>query len=92
MSFVSNATFPLESTTWLHVALAIFAAAFAAGCLALTQTDRVSISVGELWIICGSLTVIGLVCLIAHWDSNRGRKVKQADVVEEWEEPYKPGV
>ena len=75
------------------MALAIFAAAFAAGGLALTQTDRVSISVGELWIICSSLTVIGLVCLIAHWDSNRGRKVKQADVVEEWEEPpYGSGV
>jgi peptidoglycan/LPS O-acetylase OafA/YrhL len=81
---------PAESSTWLQVALALFGIAFVAATFALTEKDPASISVGEWWIISGALAAIGLVCLAAHWDANRGRKVKQSDVIEEWEEPKGP--
>jgi hypothetical protein len=82
---------PAESTTWLLVALACFTLAVGAAFSALTLKDLASLSVGELWIICGSLAVVGGVCLIAHWDANRGRKIKQSNV-EEWEEPSRPPI
>lgn len=81
---------PAESSTWLLVALAVFTIAFAAAALALTQKGPSSISVGEWWTVSFGLTVNGLVCLVAHWDANRGRKIKQSDVTEEWEGPKGP--
>lgn len=36
----------------------------------------------ELWIITAGLLLAASLCFIAHWDVNRGRKIKEREIKE----------
>jgi hypothetical protein len=57
------------------------AAAAALTAVGLTNSWRISEAV--LWTVSGASLVLAAVCFIAHWDVNRGRKIKRSIVEEE---------
>lgn len=74
---------PSPSSVWQTVAIVFLGFAFATGVSALTVADDVGVSVSELWVSTVALTFLGSICLFSHWDSNRGRRVREYEVEEE---------
>jgi hypothetical protein len=76
---------PEPSEGWLAWAVGFLFAAVSAGISALGLSTDVALRPSELWIIAGGLLLAAALCFRAHWDVNRGRRVR------EWEIEEKPG-
>ncbi len=74
---------PHVSGVWLTAGFA--SGTFAAGVVITASTIPKAVAIGTsvLWTIAASFSVIAVICFIAHWDVNRGRKVRHSEIEEE---------
>jgi hypothetical protein len=70
------------SAVWQTVAILFLGCAFGAGVAALTVASDAGIGPAELWIFTGAFLALALTCFLAHWDVNRGRRVKEYETEE----------
>lgn len=68
---------PEPSTAWLAAAFALLSCAAATLVTSLTLSEGAAIQPSELLITAVSLAAMGMLCLLAHWDANRGRRSKR---------------
>jgi hypothetical protein len=62
----------------IAVAVAIFAA---------TISEETPVSKSQLsWIVAGLCLLLAALCFLSHWDTNRGRKGKVVEIVDERED------
>lgn len=67
---------PEPSGVWLAAAFAFLSFAATTLITSLTLSPGAAIRPSELLITAASLAAMGVLCLLAHWDANRGRKPK----------------
>ncbi len=62
--------------------------AFAAGAAvtASALSEQVAVSGSVLWTVSAAAAVLAVTCFVAHWDVNRGRRVRQWEIEEEGED------
>lgn len=64
----------------------------AGAAMAATTVPRSStIGIPLLWAIAGVGAAVAILCLLAHWDANRGRIPRHSEIVEEKTEGPDPG-
>lgn len=68
---------PAATVIWQTVAFFFLAFAIGTGVAALTSDGAGAIQASELWISTGGLLALALVCFLAHWDVNRGRRGRE---------------
>ena len=70
---------PPESTVWAGagVAALTIGAGVAVSAALARETEAV------LWTIAIAFTVLAATCFLAHWDVNRGRRIRHAEIEEE---------
>jgi hypothetical protein len=73
---------PEPSVVWQTVAIFLSGAGLAAGLGALTLSEGAMITRGQLWLLTGAFVTWAATCFLAHWDVNRGRKIKRREVEE----------
>jgi heme/copper-type cytochrome/quinol oxidase subunit 3 len=73
---------PEPSAVWLSAAFFFLACAAGTLTAALTLSPESGVHPSQLWIATVALIVISVVCFLAHWDVNRGRKPKRYEVKE----------
>lgn len=72
---------PDASSIWLHIASAFFTTAVALAISALTLTSGATVTLTVVLLaVAGLFVVIAVICLLAQWDSNRGRKAKAFEI------------
>ncbi|HET7506740.1 MAG TPA: hypothetical protein VFJ53_00125 [Solirubrobacterales bacterium] len=76
---------PNASEVWLVFATGFLFCAVGASLSAATLSREVAMRPSELWITTGGLALAAALCFLAHWDVNRGRKVKKREVKEKKE-------
>lgn len=81
---------PSESTVWLAGGLALLPSAAGTALAAATLADDVEVSAWVLWVTTFFLAVLALVCFLAHWDVNRGRRVRYSEIEEEHDDLVGP--
>lgn len=78
---------PAESRIWLEVGLLMLTLSAGAALVALTLSEGVQISAVVLWTITAACVAQAVTCFVAHWSTNRGRKERRSEVIEEkWED------
>ena len=65
------------SVVWQTVGILFVSLAVAAATCALALSEDAAIAPRELWILTGAFAALAATCLLAHWDVNRGRRVKE---------------
>jgi hydrogenase-4 membrane subunit HyfE len=73
---------PEPSSVWLTAAFALLSCAAATLVTSLTLSPGAAVRPSELLITAVGLVAMGLLCLCAHWDTNRGRKPKRYEIRE----------
>jgi membrane protein implicated in regulation of membrane protease activity len=73
---------PEPSVVWQAVAIFLLGTALAAGMSALMVSKGAIITGKELWFLSGAFIVWAATCFLAHWDVNRGRKIKTRQIEE----------
>lgn len=73
---------PEPSSVWQTVGIVFVGFAFAGLLGALNISDEAVIRRSELWILTGSFASMALICFLAHWDVNRGRKTREWEIEE----------
>jgi hypothetical protein len=73
---------PEPSVIWQTCAVAFITGSLGAAIAALTASESVAVRSAELWIITCGLTLASALCFLAHWDVNRGRRVKEYETEE----------
>jgi hypothetical protein len=73
---------PEPSSVWLNGAFTFVTFAVGAVTAALTLSADAAIQPSELWVASGAFVFAAALCLVAHWDVNRGRKTKQREIEE----------
>lgn len=68
---------PEPSVVWQTVGILFVGLAVTTATCAFTLSDDAAIAPSELWILTGALSALAVTCLLAHWDVNRGRRVKE---------------
>jgi len=71
---------PEPSGVWLAAAFACLSCAAAVVIAVLTLAPDAPVRSSELLIVAVSLIVIAVLCFLAHWDSNRGRRPRRYEV------------
>lgn len=77
---------PRESAIWLTAGWAVLAFAASVVLAAMTLSGNVGVSAPVLWTIAICSLVLATACFLAHWDVNRGRKVRHSEIEEEKED------
>ncbi|MDX6602341.1 MAG: hypothetical protein QOF13_1543 [Solirubrobacterales bacterium] len=55
---------------------------------AATLSEATPITKSQLaWIITGLCLVLAILCFLSHWDTNRGRKRRVIEIVDESDDP-----
>lgn len=71
---------PKPSTAWQAAGVLALSCAFAALLTALTVGGGAILKPWALLVLAGGLTLLALVCFIAHWTTNRGRWATTTEV------------
>jgi hypothetical protein len=71
---------PEPSSVWLNGAFAFITCAVGTIIAALTLSAGAVVRPSELWIATGGLVMAGALCLVAHWDVNRGRRTREREI------------
>jgi hypothetical protein len=75
---------PEPSTVWRGAGAVLFGITVAAAIFATTLSEAAPISKSQLgWIVAGLCLLLAALCFLAHWDTNRGRKGKVVEIVDE---------
>jgi len=78
---------PEPSTVWRGAGAALIGIAVAVAIFATTLTEETPISKSQLgWIAAGLCLLLAVLCFLSHWDTNRGRKGKVVEIVDERDE------
>ena len=77
---------PAESNVWFNLGVAAMTIAAGAAIAAVGLVDHLRISEAVLWTVSAAAMVQAATCFVAHWDANRGRRVKRSVVEEEAED------
>src|SRR6476646_4023625 len=73
---------PRVSEIWLRFSAGFLFCAIGTCISALTLSQEVEMRPSELWIVTGGLLLAATLCFLAHWDVNRGRRVKEREIKE----------
>ena len=68
---------PEPSGTWLAAAFAFLGCAASALITSLTLSPGAAVRRSELLVAAAFLVAMGVLCVLAHWDTNRGRRFKR---------------
>jgi hypothetical protein len=68
---------PDPSTVWQAFAIGFLFSAAATLVTSLTLSPGAKVRPSELLIMAAGLALMGVLCFLAHWDANRGRKPKR---------------
>lgn len=74
---------PPESTVWAAAGVSMLTVAVGVIVSSIALSGDGKANAGILWTIAAASTVLALTCFLAHWDVNRGRRVRQAEIEEE---------
>ena len=75
---------PAPTTAWRGAGAVLIGIAVAVAISAATLSERSPITKTQLaWIITALCLALALLCFISHWDTNRGRKRKVVEIVDE---------
>jgi hypothetical protein len=74
---------PRVSAVWQNAGFAIVALAASVALAAGTVPKSVAVNSAVLWTAAAALAVLAATCFLAHWDVNRGRKVRHSEIEEE---------
>jgi hypothetical protein len=77
---------PEPSSVWLASAIGFLSCAATALIASLTLSPDAPVRTSELLIGAVGLTALKVLCLLAHWDTNRGRRPKRYLVREKSED------
>lgn len=77
---------PAESSAWFNLGVTAMSIAAGAAIAAIGLVNHLRISEAVLWTIAAAAMVQAATCFVAHWDANRGRRVKRSVVEEEAED------
>lgn len=74
---------PGPSVAWQNAGWTLLAVAFSAGLALVALQQNVPVSATVLWAVSIASAIQACLCFLAHWDSNRGRKTRVIEIVEE---------
>jgi uncharacterized membrane protein len=75
---------PEPSTVWRGASAVLIGIAVAVAIFAATISEETPISKSQLgWIAASLCLLLAAICFLAHWDTNRGRKGKVVEIVDE---------
>ncbi len=75
---------PEPSTAWRGAGAVLVGIAVGVAIFAATLSEEAPISKAALgWIAAALCLGLALLCFLSHWDSNRGRKGKMVEIVDE---------
>jgi uncharacterized membrane protein len=75
---------PAPSTAWRGAGAVLIGVAAGLAIFAATLSEEVPISKSTLaWVTAGLCLAMAILCFLAHWDSNRGRRGKTVEIVDE---------
>jgi predicted MFS family arabinose efflux permease len=75
---------PEPSTAWRGAGAALIGIAVGTAIFAATLSEDAPISKAALaWIAAGLCLALAILCFLSHWDSNRGRRGKVVEIVDE---------
>lgn len=77
---------PEKSDAWLIAGWALLTTTVGVATTAATASERVIVLPQTVWVIVAALLALAVVCFLAHWDSNRGRRFRHYEVVLEKED------
>jgi uncharacterized membrane protein len=79
---------PEPTTVWRGAGAVLTGIAVAVALSAATLSEATPITKSQLaWIITGLCLVLAVLCFLSHWDTNRGRKRKVIEIVDESDDP-----
>ena len=79
---------PEPSTVWRGAGAVLVGIAVAVAIFATTFSEETPVSKSQLgWIVAGLCLLIAALCFLSHWDTNRGRKGKVVEIVDERDDP-----
>lgn len=75
---------PEPSTVWRGAGAVLVGIAVAVAISAATLAEDAPISKSQLaWIVTGLCVALAVLCFLSHWDTNRGRRRKTIEIVDE---------
>ncbi len=75
---------PEPSTAWRGAGAVLIGIAAGVAIFAATLSEDAPISKAALgWIAAALCLVLAAICFLSHWDTNRGRKGKMVEIVDE---------
>jgi len=75
---------PEPSTAWRGAGAVLVGIAAGVAIFAATLSEDAPISKAALgWIVAALCLFLAVICFVSHWDTNRGRKGKVIEIVEE---------
>ncbi len=75
---------PAPTTVWRGAGAVLVGIAVAMAIFAITLSEDAPISKSQLgWIVAALCLALAALCFLSHWDTNRGRKRKVVEIVDE---------
>lgn len=75
---------PAPTTVWRGAGAVLIGIAVGVAIFAATLTEEAPISKSQLgWIVAALCLALAALCFLSHWDTNRGRKRKVVEIVDE---------
>jgi uncharacterized membrane protein len=75
---------PEPSTVWRGAGAVLIGIAVGVAIFAATLSEETPISKSQLgWVVAGLCLLLAALCFLSHWDTNRGRKGKVVEIVDE---------
>jgi len=75
---------PAPTTVWRGAGAVLIGIAVAVAISAATLAEGSTITKSQLaWIVAGLCLALAALCFLSHWDTNRGRRPKVIEIVDE---------
>jgi predicted benzoate:H+ symporter BenE len=75
---------PEPSTAWRGAGAVLIGIAVGVAIFAATLSEAAPVTKSALaWIVAGLCLAMAVLCFVSHWDSNRGRRGKMVEIVDE---------
>jgi anti-sigma-K factor RskA len=75
---------PEPSTVWRGAGAVLVGVAVAVAIFATTLSEDAPISKSQLgWVVAALCLALAALCFLSHWDTNRGRKRKVVEIIDE---------
>ncbi len=79
---------PAPTTVWRGAGAVLIGIAAAVAISAATLSEGTPVTKSQLaWVITGLCLALAALCFLSHWDTNRGRKPKVIEIVDESDGP-----